>query len=357
MSPKHKIAIDVSPLNNGNSVRGVGYYTRNLVAALQTEVKTNPDFSDLEVELITNNSQLSTNFDLVHYPYFDPFSLTPPSKTKVPTIITIHDLIPRQFKSHFPVGIKGEIKWQIQRSRVRQSNFIITVSQYSKYIIADLLNYPADHIYVTYEAADPSFKPIKDEKILSDIRSKYHLSDKFVLYVGDINWNKNIPGLVTACLKLKYPLVIVGSAATSKVPDHPWTKDILWLQSQHSPLLTLTGYIPDIDLPTIFNLATVYCQPSFAEGFGLPVVQAMQSGTPVVYSQETSLPEIMAFNGVIFDPYQPGSLEKALKKLWENTNLRNNYRKLGLKRSRIFNWQYTAIQTLTLYQQALRYGQ
>jgi len=349
-----KIAIDISPLNDGNSVRGVGYYTKNLVSALQTEVKTNPDFRNFQVDLITQK-QSSTDFDLIHYPYFDPFKNTLPAKKNIPTIITIHDLIPRQFKSHFPVGLKGEIVWQIQRYLARRSDYIITVSHYSKYIIADLLNFPADHIYVTHEAADFTFKPIKDKKILSTIKTKYRLPDKFILFVGDINWNKNIPALVKACLQLKYPLVIVGSAAASKVPVHPWTKDIHWLQSQHSPLLILTGFVPDADLPAIFNLAAVYCQPSFAEGFGLPVVQAMQSGTPVVYSQEASLPEIMDQNGEFFDPYRSGSLETALKKLWENDGLRNDFRKLGLKRSQIFNWQYTALQTLTLYQQALRY--
>jgi len=355
MSQKLKIAIDISPLTNGNSLRGVGYYTKNLVPALLEETKNNPDFKNLDIKFITQNRPLN-DFNLVHYPYFDPFIPTLPLKKKIPTIVSIPDLIPRQFKSHFPVGFKGELTWLRQRYLVRKSNFIITISHYSKYIISRLLNFPSDRIYVTYLAADSSFKPIKNQNLLSDIKSKYHLPDKFILYVGDINWNKNIPGLVNACLNLKYPLVIVGSSATAKVPDHPWTKDILWLQSQHSPLLNLTGYIPDDDLPAIFNLASIYCQPSFAEGFGLPVVQAMQTGIPVVYSQETSLPEIMDYNGEMFDPYRPLSLESSLKKLWGDENGRHNYRKLGLKRCRVFNWKYTAIQTLTLYQQALHYA-
>jgi len=355
MPPKLKIAVDVSPLSNGSSVRGVGYYTKNLVAALKKEVKNNPDFKNINICLITQKQSLQ-DFDLIHYPYFDPFYPTLPSNNHQPTIITIHDLIPRQFKSHFPVGLKGELMWLKQRYIARRSDFIITVSNYSKKIISDLLKYPADRIYVTYPAADLSYKPIKDKKILIAVKNKYHLPDKFILYVGDVNWNKNVPGLVNACLRLNYPLVIVGSSAVSKVPDHPWTKDILWLQSQKSPLITITGFVPDADLPVIFNFATIYCQPSFAEGFGIPLLQAMQSGTPVVYSQETSLPEIMDCNGEIFDPYRSGSLATALSKLWLNTKLRDNYRTLGLKRSTAFDWQSTAIQTLTLYQQTLRYG-
>jgi glycosyltransferase involved in cell wall biosynthesis len=355
MNRKLKIAIDVSPLSDGNSIRGVGYYTKNLITAMEKEIKCNLDFQNIDLKLLTQKESL-TNFDLVHYPYFDPFFPTLPPKKSIPRIITIHDLIPRQFKAHFPVGLKGELTWLKQRHLARRSDYIITVSHYSKYIIADLLNYPTDHIYVTYEAADPSFKPSQKPRLLKDIKAKYHLPDKFVLFVGDINWNKNIPSLVKACLQLKYPLVIVGSAATKKVPKHPWTRDVLWLQSQKSPLLTCTGFVPDEDLPFIFNLATLYCQPSFAEGFGLPLVQAMQSGTPVVYSQETSLQEIMDYNGQFFDPYKAGALEKSLKNLWENQKLLDEYQKLGLKRAQSFDWKYTAIQTLTLYQQAILYG-
>lgn len=355
MEKKLKIAIDVSPLSNGNSVRGVGYYTKNLAAALQSEVKNNPKFRNIDISLITQKQSL-IDFDLVHYPYFDPFFLTLPAKTQQPRIITIHDLIPRQFKSHFPVGLKGELFWQIQKYLAKKSNSLITVSNFSKSIIANILKYPAGQIYVTYEAADSSFKQIKEPKILNSIKNKYQLPDKFVLYVGDINWNKNVPGLVKACLKLKYPIVIVGSAATSKVSNHPWTQDILWLQSQKSSLITLTGFIPDIDLPAIFNLATICCLPSFAEGFGLPAVEAMQTGTPVVYSQETSLPEIMENNGEAFDPYKPDSLQLALKNVWNNISLQEKYRQLGLKRSSAFSWQNTAIQTLTVYQHALDYG-
>jgi len=351
MPQKIKAAIDISPLNDGNSVRGVGYYTKNLVAALQSEIKINPAYKNFQIDLVTQKRSL-IGYDLVHYPYFDPFQSTLPAKNTIPTIVTIHDLIPRQFKSHFPVGIKGELIWLKQRYLAHKSKYIITVSEYSKTIISKLLNYPPENIFVTYEAADPSFTIIKNTKLLATIKSKYHLPDKFILYIGDINWNKNIPNLVKSCLKLKYPLVIVGSAATKKVPVHPWTKDIHWLQSQTSPLLTLTGFVPDSDLPAIINLATIYCQPSYAEGFGLPVVQAMQIGLPIVYSQETCLPEIMAQNGLSFDPYSRTSLENTLMALWDNQDLRNKFKTLGIDRSKIFSWQQTARQTLAVYQKA-----
>ncbi|MFZ2153328.1 MAG: glycosyltransferase family 1 protein [Microgenomates group bacterium] len=353
MPKKYNIAIDVSPLSDGNSTRGVGYYTKNLVAALHSEVKTNPLYKNFSIHLIQNSKFEIKNFDLVHYPYFDPFFLTLPPKKNIPQIITIHDLIPLEFPQHFPVGIRGYIKWLIQKYRAKMSDYIITVSHHSKYAISDILRYPVDQIYVTYEGANSSFQPISDKNQLSLIKKKYSLPDKFILYVGDINWNKNIRTLVNACQKLNYHLIIVGSSATKKVTHHPWTQDILWLQGQNSPYIHCLGFISDLELPYIYNLATIYCQPSFAEGFGLPLIEAMQSGTPIVYSRSTSLPELAGDCGLSFDPLDQISLEKSLTRLWNNPTLRQQQTKKGLHQSLQFKWQYTAIQTLALYDLAL----
>ena len=355
MDKKIKIAIDISPTQDGNSVRGVGYYTSNLISTLQNEIKTNPLYKNFEINLIKDWKLEIGNYDLIHYPYFDPFKLTLPKKTNIPTVVTVHDLIPRQFKEHFPVGIKGEIKWLIQKHRLLKVDKILTVSNYSKNIINQITKYNLNNIFVTHLAADSTFKVISNSKKLIEIQKKYRLPKKFVLFVGDINWNKNIPILVKACLKLKYPLVIVGSSATKKdVPNHPWTQDLLWLQSQHSPNLIFTGFVSDEDLPYIYNLATIYCQPSFAEGFGLPLIQALQSGCPVVYSQDSCLDEIMDSNGLKFDPHSQKDLEKKLSQFWNNDDLRQEYIKIGLIHAKNFDWKYTAIQTLALYNLILK---
>jgi glycosyltransferase involved in cell wall biosynthesis len=350
-----KIAIDVSPLSDNNKIRGIGYYTKNLVEALQLEIKENPDYHEVQLKLISNSYQLKSNFDLIHYPYFDPFKLTLPN-TKIPYIVTVHDLIPRLFKSHFPVGLRGEIKWFIQKYRLKQAKCIIAPSHSAKYSIAEILKYPTNLIFTTPEAADPTFRSISDNQQLTLIKKKYRLPDKFILYVGDLNWNKNIPTLVNACRKLEYPLVIVGSAAVKKVTKHPWNRDILWLQKQSSPFLHLTGFVPDSDLPSIFNLATLYCQPSFAEGFGLPLLQAMQSGTPTLFANTSSLPEISSFSGLAFDPFSLSDLQTKLSLLWKDPKQRQLYSRLGKERSSQFSWKYTALQTLAVYTFALKNG-
>ncbi len=347
---KIRIAIDISPTQDGNAVRGVGYYTSNLIKALQKETKTNPLYKNYQIDLIDNCKLKIENYNLIHYPYFDPFKLTLPKKSKTPVIVTVHDLIPREFKKHFPVGIKGEIKWLIQKHRLLQVNKILTVSEFSKNIINKITGFKLSNIFVTHLAADSSFKPISNTEKLKKIQQKYNLPDKFILFVGDINWNKNIPTLVNACKKLNYPLVIVGSAAVRKdVPNHPWTQDLIWLQSQKFSNLIFTGFIPDEDLPFIYNLATIYCQPSFAEGFGIPLVQSMQSGCPVIYSQNSCLDEIMNGNGLKFNPHSQKDLEKVLAQFWNNKNDRQKYAKLGLIHAKSFNWQQTALQTLALY--------
>ena len=346
-----KIAIDISPTQDGNSIRGVGYYRSNLITSLQKEIKINPNYKNWQIDLITNKNKLiSNNYDLIHYPYFDPFKLTLPKKGKTPIIVTVHDLIPREFKKHFPVGIKGEIKWLIQKFNLLKVNKIITVSNYSKNIINKITGFNKNNIFVTHLSADEAYKACSNIKKLDEIRKKYNLPKKFVLFVGDINWNKNIPNLVKACFKLNYPLVIVGSSAVKKnVPNHPWTQDLLWLQSQKNSNLILSGFVPDEDLPYFYNLATIYCQPSFAEGFGLPLIQAMQSGCPVAYSQDSCLDEIMDSNGLKFNPYSQKGIEKTLKQYWKSKTLRENYINKGLNHSKNFRWKYTAIQTLALY--------
>ncbi len=356
----YHIAIDVSPLSDGNSVRGVGEYTNNLTQYLQSEIKTNPKYKNYKIDLITDPKNYSRDsYDLIHYPYFDPFKLTLPSKHIIPFIVTCHDLIPIEFKSHFPVGIKGNIKWLIQKNNLKKASYIITVSHYSKNSISDLIKYPQDQIYPTYLGASSSFSPKNNSSQLQKIQKKYNLPDKFILFVGDANWNKNVPTLVKACIELNIPLVIVGSSISKPAPIHPWTEDIHWVQQKYQQLggaanksLILTGFVPDEDLPYIYNLAHAYCQPSFAEGFGIPMLEAMQSACPVIYSNTGALAEIMDFSGIMFDPNSINSLKQAISKL-DDKDLRLQTIKKGLLRSKIFNWKYTAIQTLAVYELAL----
>ncbi|MFA6518453.1 MAG: glycosyltransferase family 1 protein [Candidatus Shapirobacteria bacterium] len=351
MAKQIKVALDISPLKDGNANRGMGYYVRNLLTAMQSQISSNPNFKNFKISEVRNWKLEIGNFDLLHIPYFNPFSPSYPIHLQIPTVITVPDLIPIAYKKHYTVGIKGTLNWWRQKLFLKNIPYIITIAHSQKYIIHKITGYPLDRIYVTWLAAASHFKPETSKIKLNQIKKKYNLPDKFVLYVGDINWNKNIPRLVSSCLDLKYPLVIVGSSATRKnITDHPWNQDLLWVQS-HSNQITLTGFVPDEDIPVIYSLATIYCQPSYSEGFGLPLVEAMKTGCPVSYSQEPTCQEIMDYHGDFFDPNSTAGLKDSLKRLWSDPELRKKLAIEGLKHSQIFDWKLTAIQTLTLYSQ------
>jgi len=143
-----KIAIDISPTQNQNAKRGVGFYTSRLIKALQKELKTNPDYKNWKIDLLT--SPPTKKYNLIHYPYFDPFFTTLPKRTNTPIIVTVHDLIPIRYKKHYPAGLKGNLRWLIQKNNLKKADLLITDSHFSKYEIYDLIKYPVDKIYVTH---------------------------------------------------------------------------------------------------------------------------------------------------------------------------------------------------------------
>lgn len=356
-SKTSRIGIDLSPLYDGNAIRGVGYYTQQLTEAI---TRVSPQFPHLQVEFITRQLP-DQQFDLLHFPSFDPFHVTLPFRPPTPYLITIHDLIPITYSSHFPVGIKGNLSWLIQKHLLQKSAGIITVSQASKSVITQLTTLPASHVTVTPGAADNSFqRRTPTPQLISNLTKKYRLPPRFILYSGDINWNKNVPNLVRACLSLDLPLVIVGSSATKSAPRHPWTQDIHWLQQIASepanhPKIILTGFVPDSEFPYFFNLATFYCQPSYAEGFGLPLLQAMQSGCPICCSNTDAISEIVTSHGLKFDPFSLESIQLSLSQMWTSDSLRQKYIQLGLRRAQDFSWEKTAVKTLHTYQTTLRH--
>ena len=358
----NKIGIDISPLKDANRFRGVGFYTKNLVDALQRLVKEDKKYSNFEIKLINEQYGNLTiqQFSLIHYPYFDPFFLTLPKRGEVPMVVTVHDLTPLKFPEHYPPGIKGKLRWFAQKNRLKKVDAIITDSQNSKKdIMMEVVDYPENQIHVVYLAPAPIFKKLK-------IKQKYHLPDTFVLYVGDVNWNKNVPGLVKACEKIGIPLVIVGRQAVSKNYNrtHIENRDLVWLQKKakkskflkrySSKSLFLLGFVPTKDLVAIYNLATVYCQPSFYEGFGLPVLEAMACGCPVVSSNRGSLPEICGKAALMFNPHRKGDIDNALQKIIKNKKLAVDLSKRGLIQAKKFSWRKTAQETLNIYDKLCR---
>ncbi len=352
------VAIDISPLKNSHRFRGIGFYTKNLTEGLLATIKEDRKYADFKIKMIDEPFDHSNNQSpsLVHYPQFDIFFPTLPRKTR-PTIVTVHDLTPLVFPSHYPSGVRGRINWLGQKKKLQKVEAIITDSQNSKKDIARLVNYKPEKIFVVYLGVGESFKKIKNEKIKEVIRQKYCLPRKFVFYVGDVNWNKNIPNLVKACQQVNLPLVIAGKQAISQNYDrnHPENQDLVWLQkmAKNEAEIHLLGYVPDEDLPILYNLASIYCQPSFYEGFGLPLVEAMACGTPVVSANTGSLPEVGEEAVLYFNPYQKNSLFRAIETVIGDKELANKLSARGLLQARKFSWKKCAKETLGVYQNVL----
>lgn len=344
-----KIAIDTSSLSSQSQFRGIGFYTSRLIEQLETMPS---------IQLIKFVHKLNQAADLIHYPGFNPFCFSFPLVHQLPFIITVHDLVPLKFPLNFPPGIKGKLSWLVQRRLLEFASAIITDSYVSKTDILKYTGLQPGKIQVVYLAADKIFKPLKDQAELIKVRQKYHLPEKFVLYVGDVNYNKNLPLLVQTCLQHNHPLVLVGKQIVAKDFDrmHPENKSLVVVQklikSNPGKIFPL-GFVKTADLVALYNLATVYAQPSLAEGFGLPVLEAFSCGCPVITSKATSLAEISGSAAVLVNPGSKLAISQALKAFWLDSALQKKYRLLGLLQARQFSWEKTGKETLKVYEKVL----
>lgn len=350
-----KIAINTSPLKNANKLRGTGYYTWNLVENLKK-------IDDVEVCEFSESIPLK-NVDVIHYPWFDFYFHTLPIKKRFKCIVTIHDTIPLIFPTHYPVGIKGKINFQLQRLALRNTDHIISDSNISKLDIVKYLRVSESKITSIPLAADDDFTPILNDTKLLQTKRKYKLPDKFLLYVGDVNWTKNLPFLVKGFSILRQNprlsglgLVLVGDVFLKNVEniDHPEldslkTVNRLIRELNLNDQIIRSGNLKKEDLVNFYNLATVYIQPSFYEGFGLPVLEALACGTPVICSSAGSLPEVGGKAVIYFEPDNLGKLIKICEEVVLNKSLQKKLSDLALQQAVNFSWKKVASQTKQVY--------
>ena len=346
------IALDISPLSSGHKVRGVGFYLKHLKDGLEKY------FPNEQYTFFQEGEALPNNLDVVHYPYFDPFSFSLPRNKKQKTVVTVHDLTPLVMKKEFPVGIKGRLRWEIQKRVLRGVDAIITDSEASKNDIVRLVGIQEKKVSVVYLAAGEGFERfmIQDSRF-KNLREKYHLPEKFVLYVGDATPNKNVPALLEACIQKNMPLVLVGKALASSDFDHshPWNKDLVQVEKlakENKNILRL-GFVPDDDLVSLYNLATVFVFPSLMEGFGLPVLEAMACGCPVICGKVSSLPEVAGEAAYYVDVAHVDALAQGIEEVFNNSKLQEELQGKGLEQVQKFSWQKTAEGTVEVYREVV----
>lgn len=264
-------------------------------------------------------------------------------------IITLHDIIP--YKMPETVS-KNYLK--IFREKIPQifddCDGIITVSNYSKDDIVKTFNFPSDKIYVTHLAAEDIYKPIDKSYSKNIIKKFYSIDEDFILYVGGFSPRKNILGLIDAFsifsnkYKNKIKLVIAGKKGLSydiyKKRVHELNLD---------DKVIFPGFISIEHLPCLYNAAELFVYPSFYEGFGLPPIEAMSCGIPVIASNTTSIPEVTNGGALLVDPNNTDLLSDSILKIILDHKLKSKLIKAGLVRASELTWQKTAEDTLKAY--------
>lgn len=340
-----KIAIDISPLKSAHRARGMGVYTKNLIEALE---KYGKKHTYVHIEA---SGRVPKDVDVMHYPYFDPFFLTLPIVKPKPSVVTVHDLIPLVFPDKFPAGMRGAIKWQIQRASLRGANRILADSDASKNDIARITGIHKERIDRVFLAPDPVFRTVTDQQVLAGVQKKFSLPKQYILYVGDVNWNKNIPGLLSAFQKIQkgVKLVLVGGAFTDTTLKEIQEINKITRSLELDASIIRTGYVSGETLSAIYSLASCLVLPSFYEGFGFPVLEAMACGCPVVSSNASSLKEI-AGPAICVSP-SPEDLARGIMQAL------NIDRKIQTKRQyewvTHFTWEKTAQETIQSYEKVL----
>lgn len=292
--------------------------------------------------------------DLMFYPaVYSWFPLRP----GVPVVVTLHDAIAEHFPEMIFPGRKGRMMWNLKMRLARwQATRIMTVSQAAKQEIVEHLGIRSSHIDVVSEAAEPRFHYIADADVRAAARSRANLpaQGRFIIYVGGLAPHKNILGLVrgfAGALALKpngdglddLHLALVGDP---KGDGFHSNYEQICAMTDADPLLRgrvhFTGYVSDDDLVALYSDALAATMPSFSEGFGLPAIEAMACGIPVLSSSAASLPEVVGDAGLYFDPHQPAQIADAIYRIATEADTLAALQQKARERVAQFTWANAA---------------
>lgn len=283
--------------------------------------------------------------DLAHVQY-----LVPPA-APCPVVTTIHDVAFRRYPRLFPLKHRVLLNALIPLA-VRQAAAILTGSEATRQDLIELFGVEPERVTVTPYAADPIYRPLEQRHAQRLVRERLGLPAPYLLSVGVLQPRKNLPRLVRAynriAAHIPHRLVLVGKEG--------WAPDELREAVAETPLgkeVIFTGYVADADLPVLYAGADLFVYPSLYEGFGLPPLEAMACGTPVITSNLSSLPEVVGDAGVLLDPRDEAGLAREILALLEDPARRQKLATEGLERARLFSWRRCAEITRTVYQRVI----
>ena len=310
--------------------------------------QTRPHTPLIRIPLTLSTALRKNPVDILHVQF------TAPPFAPCPVVVSIHDLSFEHLPETFNRRSRAQLRLTVRRS-ARKATHILALSEHARADIIATYGIAPERVTAIPLAAADRFRPITDERELQRVRHTYGIAGDYILSVGSIQPRKNLARLITAYARLRtdprhnnLQLVIVGRQA--------------WLvgetlrairESGVSDSINLTGYVPDADLPALYSGARCFIYPSFFEGFGLPPLEAMKCGVPVIAGNRTSLREVVGDAGLLVDPLDPQEIAVGLARLLNDSDLQQELRARGLERSRMFNWQETAKRTLEVYQHAV----
>lgn len=341
---------------------GFGFYVENLVKNLEAIDKKNQyilfrpkskeDFSTIRRfwwdQFIIPAKALKNRVDILHQPAFAA-PIFYPGKI----IITVHDLIAMFIGSDIPF-ISRQYFGRWMPLTHKRADHIITISEHTKKDIINLLKIPEEKITVIPLAASQSFKPIKEKSRLAEIKNKFKTGDVFFLHVGTITPRKNLELIVSAFAELaksdgEAKLVIAGKKGWFYEKLHKIIKNLA-IEKR----VVFTDYITEEEKILLYNAATALVFPSIYEGFGLPPLEAMSCGLPVIASSASSIPEVVGEAGILLDPNDLEGWAQAMRQVIHLEKLRQKMSGDGLKQAKKFSWQKTAEKTIEVYEKVYR---
>ena len=365
-----RVAIDARKLHDF----GIGTYIRNLLRHLgkidrETEYVLLCHAADLGIAAQLGPNfrtvlEASPNYSLreqIHVPwvlrrerpdvFHAPHYVLSPA-TPCRAVVTIHDCIHLMFPQYLPNRAAYVYARALMWNAARQAHRILTVSEASKRDIIHFFNVAPEKVVVAYNAIEERFAATPSDEAIARVRERYQLDHQFVLYVGNIKPHKNLVRLIEAFDQLRrrgfddLKLLIIGD----EISKLPALRRAVHSHKLHKHVRFL-GYLQDETLAILYRLAAVFVFPSLYEGFGLPPLEAMASGTPVVTSNVSSMPEVAGDAAVLVDPYNVDSIVDGIAAVLRDPPLREALRARGFARAGEFSWARSVARTQALYQE------
>ena len=282
---------------------------------------------------------------LFHAPHY----VLPPL-VRCRSVVTIHDCIHLMFPQYLPNRLALTYARTSIRLAAKRATRVLTVSESSKRDILRFVDLPPEKIDVIYNAFDERFGVEPREEDVVRVKERYQLHDEFVLYAGNVKPHKNLERLITAFHLVRQrgldhlKLVLIGD----DISKYAALRRAVHRYQLHRYVRFL-GYLPEETLAVMYRLSGVFVFPSLYEGFGLPPLEAMASGTPVVTSNVSSLPEVAGNAAMLVDPYDPDALADAMLRVLTDESLRQDLRRRGLERARQFSWEQSVGRIRRIY--------